>query len=89
MYVCVCWWWYLSLQKVKKDHKKYGKEFEAKDRLMQSRVSKDILVKRQEEMQAYRDYRQKCALSYQSDIPYRRELRNGLFLSPLTRYISW
>jgi len=67
-----------QIKKVKKDHKKYGKEFEAKDRLMQSRVSKDILVKRQEEMQAYRDYRQKCALSYQSDIPYRRELRNGV-----------
>jgi len=51
--------------------------FEARDRQMQSRVSKEIIDKRRELMDEYKAYRQRCNQVYQDTTPYRRELRNG------------
>jgi len=67
-----------QIKKVKKNHKQYSKEFEAKDRMMQSRVSKDIIDKRRFLMNEYHAYKEKCAQVYQESTPYRRELRNGV-----------
>lgn len=67
-----------QIKKVKKDHKKYAKQFEAKDRVLQSRVSKEILEKRRELMEMFMGYRKKNMTIYQEQTPYRRELRNGV-----------
>lgn len=72
-------------QKVKKDHKKYAKQFEAKDRVLQSRVSKEILGKRRELMEEFLAYRRLNAERYQEQTPYRRELRNGTCVSSFRR----
>ena len=65
------------LQKIKKNNKHYSKMFEAKDRLLQSKVSKKILDQRKSLMDNYREFRKRCAIRYQENTPYRRELRNG------------
>jgi len=52
--------------------------FEAKDRLLQSKVSKKILDQRKSLMDNYREFRKRCAIRYQENTPYRRELRNGV-----------
>jgi len=51
--------------------------FEAKDRLLQNRVSKEIIDKRRAQMKMFREYREQCKEIYQDTTPYRRELRNG------------
>nr|XP_039256545.1 eukaryotic translation initiation factor 3 subunit B-like [Styela clava] len=67
-----------QIKKVKKDYKMYAKMFEAKDRVLQSRVSKDILDKRRALMDEFMSYRQENINIYQDQTPYRRELRNGV-----------
>lgn len=65
------------LQKIKKNYKVFAKVFEAKDRVMQSRVSKEILDKRRSLIDDFMNYRQNNIDIYQDQTPYRRELRNG------------
>lgn len=67
-----------QIKKIKKNYKMYAKMFEAKDRVLQSRVSKDILDKRRKLMDDFMAYRQKNIDLYQEQTPYRRELRNGV-----------
>lgn len=67
-----------EIKKIKKDYKMYSKMFEAKDRVLQSRVSKEILDKRRALMDDFMEYRQQNIQLYQEQTPYRRELRNGV-----------
>jgi len=67
-----------QIKKIKKNNKHYSKMFEAKDRLLQSKVSKKILDQRKSLMDNYREFRKRCAIRYQENTPYRRELRNGV-----------
>nr|XP_002130037.1 eukaryotic translation initiation factor 3 subunit B-like [Ciona intestinalis] len=66
------------IKKIRKNHKSFSKIFEAKDRLLQSRVSKEIIDKRRSLMEEFTNYRKHCNEVYQHTTPYRRELRNGV-----------
>nr|CAB3241613.1 eukaryotic translation initiation factor 3 subunit B-like [Phallusia mammillata] len=78
-----------KIKKIKKNHKEYSKVFEAKDRLAQSRVSKEIIDKRRELMAEYHAYQQRCAAIYQDTAPYRRELRNGVNTDEVGSHEDW
>ena len=77
------------LQEIRRDIRNYSEMFEAKDRLLQNRVSKEIIDKRREQMKQYQDYREHCKEVYIDAKPYRRELRSGkqIFLPRKVRYI--
>ncbi|XP_076808792.1 eukaryotic translation initiation factor 3 subunit B-like [Clavelina lepadiformis] len=67
-----------QIKKIRKEHKSYSKIFEAKDRQLQNRASKEIIEKRRHLMERYLSYRRQCREVYLETTPYRRELRNGV-----------
>ena len=49
-----------KLKEIRKNLKQYSAQFEVKDRMMMSKVSKDILENRKRLMKEFRDYRERC-----------------------------
>lgn len=48
-----------KIKEIKKNLKKYSTEFDAKDKLMMSRVSKEILEKRKRMLSEFKEYRER------------------------------
>uniref|UniRef100_A0A8B9KCC8 Eukaryotic translation initiation factor 3 subunit B n=1 Tax=Astyanax mexicanus TaxID=7994 RepID=A0A8B9KCC8_ASTMX len=67
-----------QIKAIKKDLKRYSKIFEQKDRLSQSKASKDLVDKRRGMMDEYRTYREAAMKMYQEQRPLRLELRGGV-----------
>ncbi|XP_072240860.1 eukaryotic translation initiation factor 3 subunit B isoform X2 [Leuresthes tenuis] len=64
-----------QIKMIKKDLKKYSKIFEQKDRLSQSKASKELVDKRRAMMEEYRSYRETAQQIYQEQKSIRLELR--------------
>uniref|UniRef100_A0A6Q2Y1D4 Eukaryotic translation initiation factor 3 subunit B n=1 Tax=Esox lucius TaxID=8010 RepID=A0A6Q2Y1D4_ESOLU len=67
-----------AIKAIKKDLKKYSKIFEQKDRLSQSKASKELVDKRRSMMEDYRRYREAALLQHQEQKAARLELRGGV-----------
>uniref|UniRef100_A0A673J120 Eukaryotic translation initiation factor 3 subunit B n=1 Tax=Sinocyclocheilus rhinocerous TaxID=307959 RepID=A0A673J120_9TELE len=67
-----------QIKLIKKDLKKYSKIFEQKDRLSQSKASKELVDKRRSMMEDYRKYRERTIDMYNEQKPLRLELRGGV-----------
>ncbi|XP_028825038.1 eukaryotic translation initiation factor 3, subunit Ba [Denticeps clupeoides] len=67
-----------QIKLIKKDLKKYSKIFEQKDRLSQSKASKELVDKRRTMMEDYRKYREAAQQMYQEQRPLRLQLRGGV-----------
>lgn len=66
-----------QLKEIRKNLKKYYPQFEAKDRLRQTRASKELLEKRAKLREEFMEYRQKRVIEYERLRVKRLELRNG------------
>lgn len=66
------------IKEIKKNFKKYSQQFEVKDRASLTKVSKDIMEKRQKLMEHYRDWLSEKNEKLASQRPVRIELRGGL-----------
>jgi translation initiation factor 3 subunit B len=72
-------------KEIKKNLKKYYPQFEAKDRMRQTRASKELLEKRAKLRDEFMEYRQKRVLDYEKLKIKRLELRSRkLSASPLS-----
>uniref|UniRef100_A0A8C5E874 Eukaryotic translation initiation factor 3 subunit B n=1 Tax=Gouania willdenowi TaxID=441366 RepID=A0A8C5E874_GOUWI len=67
-----------QIKNIKKDLKKYSKIFEQKDRLSQSKASKELVDKRRTMMEEYHRYRETAQQVYQEQKTIRLELRGGV-----------
>ncbi|CAF92736.1 unnamed protein product, partial [Tetraodon nigroviridis] len=67
-----------QIKMIKKDLKKYSKIFEQKDRLSQSKASKELVDKRRAMMEDYRRYRDEAVKIYQEQKSIRLGLRGGV-----------
>ncbi|XP_014680977.1 PREDICTED: eukaryotic translation initiation factor 3 subunit B-like [Priapulus caudatus] len=65
------------MKEIKKNLKKYAAGFDLKDKMTQSKASKELIEKRQELMKEFNDYRKKCHDIYESLADQREELRKG------------
>ncbi|XP_056265440.1 eukaryotic translation initiation factor 3, subunit Ba [Pseudoliparis swirei] len=63
---------------IKKDLKKYSKIFEQKDRLSQTKASKELVDKRRSMMDDYRSFREAAQQTYRDQKSARLELRGGM-----------
>ncbi|MGH0129289.1 UNVERIFIED_CONTAM: hypothetical protein FKN15_038672 [Acipenser sinensis] len=71
----VSWW---SHKLIKKDLKKYSKIFEQKDRLSQSKASKELVDRRRTMIEEYHAYRENAQKIYQEQRVLRLDLRGGV-----------
>jgi len=67
-----------AIKLIKKDLKKYSKIFEQKDRLSQSKASKELVDKRRTMMEEYHAYREAATQTHQEQRELRLELRGGV-----------
>ncbi|CAL8271732.1 eukaryotic translation initiation factor 3, subunit Ba [Gadus morhua] len=67
-----------EIKVIKKDLKKYSKIFEQKDRLSQSKASKELVDKRRAMMDEYRLYREAAVQTLLEQKDLRLELRGGV-----------
>lgn len=63
-------------KEIKKNLKKYYPQFESKDRMRQSKASKELIEKRAALMEKFNSYRQERIKEYLENKPRRLELRN-------------
>ena len=66
------------LREIKKNFKKYSQQFSLKDRASMSKVSKDIMEKRQKLMEQHRNWLQQKLEKLKLERPRRLELRGGI-----------
>lgn len=67
-----------QIKAIKKDLKKYSKIFEQKDRLSQSKASKELVDKRRLMMEEYSRYKDSAIQLYNQQRELRLELRGGV-----------
>lgn len=67
-----------DVKNIKKDIKRFQRMFEVKDRMSQSRASKELIERRRSKMKEFQGYRQKKNNDYAQQKPQRLELRNGV-----------
>ncbi|XP_022916971.1 eukaryotic translation initiation factor 3 subunit B [Onthophagus taurus] len=65
-------------KEIKKNLKKYYAQFESKDRMRQSKASKELIEKRAALMEKFSSYRQERIRDYNKQKPRRLELRNNV-----------
>merc|ERR1711988_1638216 len=66
-----------QLRDLKKNLKKYSDQFNAKDKMRQSKASKELIAKRQKRMDDYTAWRAKKDQEYEDNRARRLELRGG------------
>lgn len=64
-------------KEIKKNLKKYYAQFESKDRMRQTKASKELIEKRAALYEKFSDYRQKRIKEWNEQKSRRMELRNG------------
>lgn len=67
-----------QLKEIKKNLKKYYAQFESKDRMRQTKASKELIEKRSALMEKFNAYRHKRIKEWNEQKPRRLELRNGM-----------
>ncbi|XP_075421716.1 eukaryotic translation initiation factor 3 subunit B [Ascaphus truei] len=67
-----------EIKTIKKDLKKYSKIFEQKDRLSQTKASKELVDRRRTMMEEYKSYRELANKMYLDQKEERLELRGGV-----------
>merc|ERR1712212_1246482 len=66
-----------QIKGIKKNLKKYSDQFNAKDKMRQSKASKELIEKRRELMERFREYREEKIRQYDDMREKRIELRGG------------
>jgi len=66
-----------QMREIKKNLKKYSDQFNAKDKMRQSKASKELIAKRQKRMDDYTSWRAKKDQEYEDNRARRLELRGG------------
>jgi len=67
-----------QIKDIKKNLKKYSDQFNAKDKMRQSKASKELIEKRREMMDKFREERKKWVDLYNNSLQTRLALRNGV-----------
>merc|ERR1719310_181875 len=67
-----------QLKDIKKNLKKYSDQFNAKDKMRQSRASKELIAKRQALFDAFNNWRQQKVREFEETREKRVELRGGI-----------
>jgi len=67
-----------AIKEIKRNLKTYTKEFEKDDRLLKSKVSKEILTKRRQMMADFEDFERENIDKYEEQRYRRRVLRNDV-----------
>lgn len=70
-------------KEIKKNLKKYYPQFESKDRMRQSKASKELIEKRAALMKEFNEIRSKMIKEYNENKQRRLQLRNSKFFSCL------
>lgn len=65
------------IQDIKKSMKKYAANFEVQDKMRYSKASREIIEKRQKQMQTFNDFRKKLIEKVEADKEQRLSLRGG------------
>lgn len=66
-----------NIKQIKKDLKRYQRMFEIKDRMSQSRASKELIERRRRKQTDFEAYRHKKAMEFEQQKPQRMEMRKG------------
>jgi len=67
-----------QIKDIKKNLKKYSDQFNAKDKVRQSKASKELMMKRSKLRTMFLEYREEKEEQYAMSLDRRMELRNGV-----------
>lgn len=68
--------------------KKYAAKFELKDRMFQSKASKEIVEKRQALVEEFRQYKEGALEEYYNEKDIRLEMRDGIDTDELESHVE-